>query len=294
MVAGTAASVGIALMHERRPAPALAEAAPMARPPVALVSATAVGPVAGGGIMSNPFEAVTRRIGLAAAIGVATLLLAGLVPALPALASLRSSSSTVAPSYGPPSELRAAAGVSGNWEQSYTVGAPSAGQMGAAILAAADEQHKWDVLKTLRVMSDQKIADETAAVEASGGLSTPEQASRHAAGAPFSLNTESGVGVGSVMRARITIYGCSGPGGGFCNSMASGGTAFQGAAACSTNLPFGTRLTISGDPTGRVYECLDRGALAPTWIDVYFENTTDGIAWQSSLGTTLTDIHIVN
>jgi len=27
---------------------------------------------------------------------------------------------------------------------------------------------------------------------------------------------------------------------------------------------------------------------------VYFENTSDGIAWQSSLGTTLTDIHIVN
>jgi hypothetical protein len=43
-----------------------------------------------------------------------------------------------------------------------------------------------------------------------------------------------------------------------------------------------------------VYECLDRGALAPTWIDVYFENTSDGIAWQSTLGSTVTDIHIVN
>ena len=96
------------------------------------------------------------------------------------------------------------------------------------------------------------------------------------------------------MRARITIYGCQGPGGGFCNYMSSGGVPFEGAVACSSNLPFGTRLTIDGDPSGRTYECLDRGALAATWIDVYFENTLDGIAWQSTLGSTVTDIHIVN
>jgi hypothetical protein len=76
--------------------------------------------------------------------------------------------------------------------------------------------------------------------------------------------------------------------------MASGGVAFAGAAACSNDLPFGTRFTIDGDPTGRTYECLDRGELPATWIDVYFDDTSDGIAWQSSLGATTTDIQIVN
>jgi hypothetical protein len=76
--------------------------------------------------------------------------------------------------------------------------------------------------------------------------------------------------------------------------MASGLKVFEGAAACSADLPFGTRVRIIGDPTGRVYECLDRGALAATWVDVFFYNTSDGIAWQSLLGGTVTDIEIVN
>jgi hypothetical protein len=76
--------------------------------------------------------------------------------------------------------------------------------------------------------------------------------------------------------------------------MSAGGTPFPGAVACSDNLPFGTKLRITGDPTGRTYECLDRGRLTPTWIDVYFDDTTEGMAWQSSLGTTITDIEIVN
>lgn len=45
---------------------------------------------------------------------------------------------------------------------------------------------------------------------------------------------------------------------------------------------------------GRVYECLDRGALATTWVDVFFYNTADGIAWQSLLGGTISDIELVN
>ncbi len=297
MVAGTAASVGIALMHERHAAPTPVEAAPAPPPiPVATMTLASTGPAVGGTI-SNPFNGITRRVWLAGAIVAGALMFAGLAPALPALASLRSTSSATQASFGPPVELRSSAGVSGNWEQSYSVSAPSASQLGAALLAGVQEQRKFDELRALITLSDQKIAAEkatAAALEAEGGISTPEVAQKHAAGAPFSLNSESGVGAGTVLRARVTIYGCSGPGGGFCNHMASGGTAFEGAAACSTNLPFGTRLTIDGDPTGRVYECLDRGSLAPTWIDVYFENTSDGIAWQSSLGTTLTDIHIVN
>ena len=76
--------------------------------------------------------------------------------------------------------------------------------------------------------------------------------------------------------------------------MSTGASPFPGAVACSDNLPFGTKLTIAGDPTGRIYECLDRGRLSPTWIDVYFDDTSEGMAWQSSLGTTLADIQIVN
>jgi hypothetical protein len=56
----------------------------------------------------------------------------------------------------------------------------------------------------------------------------------------------------------------------------------------------GTKLKIHGDPTGRTYECLDRGSLPATWIDVYFHNTTEGIAWQGQLGGTMADIEIVN
>jgi hypothetical protein len=76
--------------------------------------------------------------------------------------------------------------------------------------------------------------------------------------------------------------------------MASGIAVFEGAAACSGDLPFGTKIRISGDPTGRVYECLDRGHLASTWVDVFFYDTRDGIAWQSLLGGTVTNIEIVN
>jgi hypothetical protein len=76
--------------------------------------------------------------------------------------------------------------------------------------------------------------------------------------------------------------------------MASGIQVFEGAAACSADLPFGTRIRINGDPTGRVYECLDRGHLANTWIDVFFYDTRDGIAWQSLLGGTVSNIEIVN
>ena len=109
-----------------------------------------------------------------------------------------------------------------------------------------------------------------------------------------SLNRASGIGVGTILPARVTIYGCTGPGGGFCGGMASGVRVFEGAAACSTNLPFGTKFRIHGDPTGRTYECLDRGHLSSTWVDIFFYNTSDGIRWQSLLGGTTSNIEIVN
>jgi len=279
MVVGTAAAVGLALVNDRKLSPVLVEAAPQTPPVLVPVTGTVAVPDTIGR------DSFARRFGMATLIGVAVLFLAASIPAVTALASNMRSTSSVAPSFGPPLQLRAAAGVSGNWERSYSVAAPDAGQLGAALLAGISEQRSWDVLKAMRVLADQQAA-------AAGDVDAAARI--HAAGVPFSLNESSGLAAGSVLRARITIYGCSGPGGGFCNHMSAGGVPFEGAAACSSNLPFGTKLTIDGDPTGRTYECLDRGALAATWIDVYFENTSDGIAWQSTLGSTVTDIRIVN
>lgn len=88
---------------------------------------------------------------------------------------------------------------------------------------------------------------------------------------------------GRVIRgARITFYSCVG--GGFCGNMSSGHRVHEGAAACSYDLPLGTRFTIASDPSGRVYQCLDRGMLSPTWIDVWFHDAASGWAWQSLVG----------
>lgn len=281
-LAGAAAAVSLAVVNERGRTerrtltPAFVEASPHH------VSALAQDVRTEPGLQSLP-DFLLRRLGIAALIGAAVLLFAGLVPAVTAIASNMRSTTSVAAAYGPPAELRAGAGISGNWEQSRVLSAPSAGDLGAAWLAGIDEQRRWDNLALmLKTAEDQKAAE----AAASGRL--------RAAAAPTSLNVPSGIAVGTIMPARITIYGCTGPGGGFCGGMASGVQVFEGAAACSSNLPMGTRLRIEGDPTGRVYECLDRGMLPATWIDVYFENTSEGIAWASTLGGTTANIEIVN
>ena len=56
------------------------------------------------------------------------------------------------------------------------------------------------------------------------------------------------------------------------------------AVACSWNLPIGTKLRITGDPTGRVYSCDDRGLLSDTWVDVFFFDPDNGWPWQASVG----------
>jgi hypothetical protein len=89
--------------------------------------------------------------------------------------------------------------------------------------------------------------------------------------------------IGTHMAATSTFYACIGNG--YCGAMANGETPYLGAAACSYNLPFGTRFRIENDPSGRVFTCVDRGALTPTWVDVWFYNATDGWAWQSLVGT---------
>ena len=96
---------------------------------------------------------------------------------------------------------------------------------------------------------------------------------------------------GTRLASTVTFYACISDG--FCGTMSNGQEVFPGAAACSTNLPFGTRFVINADPTARVFTCLDRGALTPTWVDIWFYDIADGWAWQSNIGTS-SDITILN
>ena len=82
--------------------------------------------------------------------------------------------------------------------------------------------------------------------------------------------------------STVTFYACVGNG--FCGAMANGQQVFAGAAACSSDLPFGTRFTVVNDPTGQVFTCLDRGALSSTWVDIWFYDVAQGYAWQSYVG----------
>jgi hypothetical protein len=81
---------------------------------------------------------------------------------------------------------------------------------------------------------------------------------------------------------NITFYDCLNDG--FCGAMYNGEQVYEGAAACSWNLPIGTAFYIIGDPTGRVYICKDRGLLDDTWVDIFWNNPVDGYYWQSSVG----------
>jgi hypothetical protein len=271
MVAGTAAAVGMALSNGRRLTPVFVEASPATRP--ALV------PLRAGGAMALP----DPRTFLARRFAAATLLALGGIIAVAIIAAVATvvvqqvtSASASTAMYGPSAELRAAAGISGSYEQAYMNALPSADAVGGTLLVAAEERQVTAVAAALKQIYEQR------------------QAAAPGRGYATSLNGSSGYAVGTILTARITIYGCVGPGGGFCNNMATGIQVFEGAAACSGDLPFGTKIRIHGDPTGRVYECLDRGALATTWVDVFFYDTQAGIAWQSLLGGTVTNIEIVN
>lgn len=87
---------------------------------------------------------------------------------------------------------------------------------------------------------------------------------------------------GRISDVNITFYSCLGEG--FCGEMYNGQRVYQGAAACSFDLPIGTRFVIHGDPTRRVYRCDDRGLLTATWVDIYWYDPTDGWFWQSQVG----------
>jgi hypothetical protein len=92
--------------------------------------------------------------------------------------------------------------------------------------------------------------------------------------------------IGTKLASTTTFYACLGNG--FCGRMANGEGVHASAAACSSNLALGTKFRIDGDPSGRVFTCLDRGALTPTWVDVFFYDAADGWAWQANIGTSNT------
>jgi hypothetical protein len=85
------------------------------------------------------------------------------------------------------------------------------------------------------------------------------------------------------MTATLTFYDCMVQR--FCGKMANGQVVYEGAAACSYNMAFGTMFTIHGDPTGRVYVCKDRGLLPNTHVDIFWNDPADGWRWQRAVGS---------
>jgi hypothetical protein len=287
MVAGTAAFVGVALRNDRRLTPVFVESTPaplQPSRPAPRVDAAVRTP--------DPRAFIAQRFRLAATVAVIALAVVAALPAITAFAfNMRDSTPDLAPMQGPPMELRAAAGVSGNWEQSYTTSQPSSTELGNALIAGEVERRQRELESALVALGQYQEQQEAA-------RQAQQSQVRGAAVAPANpvrtLGRGSGYAVGTVLSARITVYGCTGPGGGFCGNMSTGIRVFEGAAACSYNLPFGTKFRIVGDATGRTYECLDRGALSATWVDVFFHNTSQGIAWAGNLGGTRGQIEIVN
>ncbi len=90
------------------------------------------------------------------------------------------------------------------------------------------------------------------------------------------------IAIGTKLSSTVTFYDCTA--GGFCGRMANGQQVFLGAAACSYNMPFGTKFRLENDPANRVFVCADRGALSTSWVDIWFYDNADGWAWQSIVG----------
>jgi hypothetical protein len=87
---------------------------------------------------------------------------------------------------------------------------------------------------------------------------------------------------GPIENVNITFYDCANQG--FCGHMYGGEWVYEGAAACSWNLPIGTAFYIVGDPTQRIYVCKDRGLLDDTWVDIFWYHPDDGYDWQADVG----------
>ncbi len=133
------------------------------------------------------------------------------------------------------------------------------------------------------------ISDATSTAQSFNAWEGALEAQRQAAAARAAASARGGawqgppVAAGTRLSSIVTFYACVGDG--FCGRTASGVQVGPGSAACSSNLPFGTRFRIEGDPSGRVFVCNDRGALSSTWVDVWFYSVSEGRAWQSIVGS---------
>ena len=140
----------------------------------------------------------------------------------------------------------------------------------------------WN-MRFLPVALDARMPATSAAPSAAEGDAALDNP-RPTALAAASGKTGAPDGAAVERQAPITFYSCLGPRGGFCGRMSSGKTVYEGAAACGSAYALGERVSIVGDPTGRVYVCEDRGWLAPTQVDVFWYREEDGRAWIKQVG----------
>ena len=260
------------------------------------------------GWLGRLLDRLARQAALAATIAALVLLLAVTIPVWSAMQSAASTggSSSVT--------VRSSAGVTGTASTrvedlgatTFLGGVPFVQQLryydAVTGSSPASRLFVQGALEGSLIQYIQSVGTEATFSYLNGALSTKSDIERYAAaiaenerlaaapqvgagGGNFSLAWQAPpIGSGThIAGASVTFYACIGNG--FCGNMSTGQQVFAGAAACSSDLPFGTRFTITNDPTGRVFTCLDRGALAPTWVDIWFYDSADGWAWQSLVGT---------
>ena len=90
----------------------------------------------------------------------------------------------------------------------------------------------------------------------------------------------------ATLDVQVTFYACEGDGtGSYCGAMANGAIVHEGAAACGYAFELGQRFRILGDPTGREYQCEDRGLGPYAWVDIWFPTAEEGWPWLAQTGT---------
>lgn len=308
LLAGTAGVVAMTLVNERRLAPLMAQPVHVPEPRQTVATASNSTRIAA----AWRSQLGARRFPFAGATVALIITIAALVPATTAAYATWGRSAENAPgrAQAAASADEAASPLVVGMEGAHRSWDPGMAEMAYLFERRSSDQAFHDQLVFAGALFEQErgrqlaagldairaaqLREEEAASQAEAARQA--EASRRAAKsrAPGYSGQNSVLGSGTRRSARITIYGCAGPGGGFCGNTSSGSPGHSGTAACSYDLALGTRLRIAGDPTGRVYACEDRGQLPATWIDVFFYDTSDGFAWASSLGTTSAEIEILN
>jgi len=248
-------------------------------------------------------RSVARQALLAAALAAFVLALATVIPAwlafhgagsAPSASALRSSAGVTGVPSARGAELSATTFVGGVpfvQQLRYFDGLASASPAATRFVQGAREATVVSYLQnigtqvTLPYLNDAVSNKQTFETYATALVEAERQAQIEAAAQRAAASSWSAppIAGGTTLPSTVTFYACLGNG--FCGNMASGVPPFPGAAACSGNMPMGTRFVISADPNGQVFTCMDRGALSATWVDVWFYDAADGWAWQSNVGT---------